>query len=652
MKGAIAKARAVIERIGPQLDGGQFSVKRIPNESLTVTAYIYGDGHDIVRALLLHRKVGEKKWMEDPFHEVDNDEWSGSFITGKPGMYEYTVVAWIDHALSWHHGFCKKAEAGEKLDLELRIGAELLRKIAKKSKGEDAAWLNTTADLFENEEQYVNAVIIAKSDRLEDLIESLPLRENETVGQILPLVVEREKAQFSTWYEFFPRSASPDPARTGTFKDCEALLPLIADWGFDTLYFPPIHPIGVSHRKGKNNSTTAHPGEPGSPWAIGSHLGGHKAINPELGTMADFEKLVKAAKKQGIEIALDIAYQCSPDHPYVKEHPQWFRWRPDGTVQYAENPPKKYQDVLPINFETEDWENLWNELKSVIEFWIGKGINIFRVDNPHTKPFIFWQWIMAEMRRDHPQVIFLSEAFTRPKIMARLAKVGFQQSYSYFTWRQTKAELEEYLTELTQTELRDYFRGNFWPNTPDILPFYIQKTEHAHSAARYVLAATLSSNYGMYGPVYELLENEPMPGKEEYFNSEKYEARHWDWHTVTPFRELMRKINRIRKENAAFHTTFNIQFCETDNENLIAYYKISQDKSNQVLTVVNLDPVNKQTGWVKLPETLMPAHEGHTLEMHDLMDDSHYRWNRQWNYVELDPQLISAHIFHITALPH
>jgi starch synthase (maltosyl-transferring) len=567
-------------------------------------------------------------------------------------MYEYTVVAWIDHALSWHHGFCKKAEAGEKLDLELRIGAELLRKIAKKSKGEDAAWLNTTADLFENEEQYVNAVIIAKSDRLEDLIESLPLRENETVGQILPLVVEREKAQFSTWYEFFPRSASPDPARTGTFKDCEALLPLIADWGFDTLYFPPIHPIGVSHRKGKNNSTTAHPGEPGSPWAIGSHLGGHKAINPELGTMADFEKLVKAAKKQGIEIALDIAYQCSPDHPYVKEHPQWFRWRPDGTVQYAENPPKKYQDVLPINFETEDWENLWNELKSVIEFWIGKGINIFRVDNPHTKPFIFWQWIMAEMRRDHPQVIFLSEAFTRPKIMARLAKVGFQQSYSYFTWRQTKAELEEYLTELTQTELRDYFRGNFWPNTPDILPFYIQKTEHAHSAARYVLAATLSSNYGMYGPVYELLENEPMPGKEEYFNSEKYEARHWDWHTVTPFRELMRKINRIRKENAAFHTTFNIQFCETDNENLIAYYKISQDKSNQVLTVVNLDPVNKQTGWVKLPETLMPAHEGHTLEMHDLMDDSHYRWNRQWNYVELDPQLISAHIFHITALPH
>jgi starch synthase (maltosyl-transferring) len=652
MKGAIAKARAVIERIGPQLDGGQFSVKRIPNESLTVTAHIYGDGHDIVRALLLHRKVGEKKWIEEPFHEVDNDEWSGSFLTGKPGMYEFTVVAWIDHALSWHHGFCKKAETGEKLDLELRIGAELLRKIAAQSKGEDAVWLKKTADLFENEEQYVNAVIIAKSERLEDLIESIPLRENETVGQILPLLVEREKAQFSTWYEFFPRSASPDPARTGTFKDCEALLPLIADWGFDTLYFPPIHPIGISHRKGKNNSTTAHPGEPGSPWAIGSHLGGHKAINPELGTMADFEKLVKAAKKQGIEIALDIAYQCSPDHPYVKEHPQWFRWRPDGTVQYAENPPKKYQDVLPINFETEDWENLWNELKSIIEFWIGKGINIFRVDNPHTKPFIFWQWIMAEMRRDHPQVIFLSEAFTRPKIMARLAKVGFQQSYSYFTWRQTKAELEEYLTDLTQTELRDYFRGNFWPNTPDILPFYIQKTEHAHSAARYVLAATLSSNYGMYGPVYELLENEPMPGKEEYFNSEKYEARHWDWHTATPFRELIRKINRIRKENAAFHTTFNIQFCETDNENLIAYYKISQDKSNQVLTVVNLDPVNKQTGWVKLPETLMPAHEGHTLEMHDLMDESHYRWNRQWNYVELDPRLISAHIFHITALPH
>ncbi|MFM2285313.1 MAG: hypothetical protein RLZZ543_810 [Bacteroidota bacterium] len=652
MKGTIAKARVVIENILPQIDGGTFPIKRISGEKVEVSAAIFGDGHDIVNARLLHRKVGEKKWSEEPMKEVENDLWTGYFTTAATGQYEYSVVAWVDHALSWHHGFEKKADAGEQLDVELRIGADLLQRMAKKAKGEEAAWLKTTAALFESEAHYAEAIAIARSQRLEDMLESLPLRENESFGQVLSLVVERKKAQFSSWYEFFPRSSSQDPSRTGTFNDCEALLPLIADWGFDTLYFPPIHPIGVSHRKGKNNSTTSQPGEPGSPWAIGSHLGGHKAINPELGTMSDFEKLVKAAKKHGIEIALDLAYQCSPDHPYVKEHPQWFRWRPDGTVQYAENPPKKYQDVLPINFENEDWENLWNELKSVIEFWISKGIQVFRVDNPHTKPFIFWQWIMSEMRRDYPDVLFLSEAFTRPKIMARLAKVGFQQSYSYFTWRQTKAELEEYLTELSQTELRDYFRANFWPNTPDILPYYIQKTGHAHSAARFVLAATLSSNYGMYGPVYELLENEPMPGKEEYFNSEKYEARHWDWHSSTPFRELMRKINRIRKENEAFHTTFNIRFCETDNEHLIAYYKPSTDGQNKVLTVVNLDPLNKQSGWVKLPEELMPAHEGHMLEMHDLMDDNHYRWNRQWNYVELDPRLMPAHIFRISALAH
>lgn len=652
MKGTIAKARVVIENIRPQIDGGAFPIKRISGEKVEVSADIFGDGHDIVNARLLHRKVGEKKWSEEPMKEVENDLWTGYFTTAATGQYEYSVVAWVDHALSWHHGFEKKADAGEKLDVELRIGADLLQRMAKKAKGEEAAWLKTTAALFESDTHYAEAIAIARSQRLEDMLESLPLRENESFGQVLSLVVERKKAQFSSWYEFFPRSSSQDPSRTGTFNDCEALLPLIADWGFDTLYFPPIHPIGVSHRKGKNNSTTSQPGEPGSPWAIGSHLGGHKAINPELGTMADFEKLVKAAKKHGIEIALDLAYQCSPDHPYVKEHPQWFRWRPDGTVQYAENPPKKYQDVLPINFENEDWENLWNELKSVIEFWISKGIQVFRVDNPHTKPFIFWQWIMSEMRRDYPDVLFLSEAFTRPKIMARLAKVGFQQSYSYFTWRQTKEELEEYLTELSQTELRDYFRANFWPNTPDILPYYIQKTGHAHSAARFVLAATLSSNYGMYGPVYELLENEPMPGKEEYFNSEKYEARHWDWHSSTPFRELMRKINRIRKENEAFHTTFNIRFCETDNDHLIAYFKPSTDGHNKVLTVVNLDPLNKQSGWVKLPEELMPAHEGHTLEMHDLMDDNHYRWNRQWNYVELDPRLMPAHIFRISELAH
>lgn len=645
MKASIAKARVVIERISPQIDQGEFAIKRVPNEEVVVTASVFGDGHDIVRALLLHKLKNDRKWTESQMIEISNDEWKGHFITSKPGEYEYAVTAWIDHALTWHHGFVKKVDAGENVSVELKIGAEFLRRIAKKSGVADKQFCLETAIILESEEHYTEAIAIAKGSRIEDLLEAIPLRDNESMSEVYPLVVERKKASFSTWYEFFPRSASPDPKRPGTFKDCIELLPHVAGLGFDTLYFPPIHPIGVSHRKGKNNSTTSKPGEPGSPWAIGSELGGHKSINPELGTIDDFRALVKAAKSKGIEIALDLAYQCSPDHPYVKEHPQWFKWRPDGTVQYAENPPKKYQDVLPINFENDDWKNLWDELKSVIEYWIGEGISIFRVDNPHTKPFIFWQWIMSEMRRDHPEVIFLSEAFTRPKIMARLAKVGFQQSYSYFTWRQTGAELKEYVEELTQTEYREYFRANFWPNTPDILPYYLQNTAHAHSAVRFVLAATLSSNYGMYAPVFELLVNEPMPGKEEYFNSEKYEAGHWDWNSPSKMRELIAKVNAIRNEYPAFHTTFNITFCNTDNENLLAYLK--KDESGDILTVVNMDPLHKQSGWVQLPLEHLNAHEGQSLELFDLIDHSRYTWNRQWNYIELDPRIMPAHIFKV-----
>ena len=647
MKVSNGTSRAVIEHISPQVDQGNYAIKRVPAEIIHVTAAIFGDGHDIVNARLLHRKVGEKKWQEERMHEVENDEWTGQFLTGEPGMYEYTISAWIDHPLTWHHGLVKKIDAGEQVHLELRIGAEFLRQIAKKAATNDKSYLLETAKVFETEAHYTEALAVAKGGRLEDLLEAISLRDNETIAKPLPLVVQRKKAEFSTWYEFFPRSASPDPARSGTFNDCMEVLPYVKRMGFDTLYFPPIHPVGIAHRKGKNNSTTSQPGEPGSPWAIGNDLGGHTGINPELGSLNDFKSLVKAAQKLDIDIALDIAFQCSPDHPYVKEHPQWFRWRPDGTVQYAENPPKKYQDVLPINFENDDWQALWNELKRVIEYWIDLGISIFRVDNPHTKPFSFWEWLMAEMRRDHPEVIFLSEAFTRPKIMARLAKVGFQQSYSYFTWRQTGAELREYVEELCQTELREYFRANFWPNTPDILPYYLQNTGHAHSAARFVLAATLSSNYGMYGPVYELLENEPMPGKEEYFNSEKYEARHWDWKTETPLRTLISKVNRIRHEHSAFHTTFNIRFCETDNEHLLAYLKTSTDGNSQVLTVVNLDPIHKHSGWINLPLSLFNAHEGQTMDLTDLLDHSTYRWNRQWNYVELDPRISPAHIFNI-----
>jgi starch synthase (maltosyl-transferring) len=648
MRATDATARAVIENIQPQIDCGKYAIKRVPGERVDISASVFGDGHDHVNAVLLHRKLGSKNWIESHFEELDNDEWFGHFLVTETGMYEYAVAAWIDHPLTWHHGIAKKAEAGEIIELELRIGAEYLRKIAKTSSAIDKKFLIDTAKLFETKSLYHEALVIAKSDRLIEMLEALPLRENVSYSNSYPLVVERQKAAFSNWYEFFPRSASPDKSRGGTFKDCIQVLSYVEELGFDTLYFPPIHPVGEAHRKGKNNSTTSHPGEPGSPWAIGSRLGGHKSINPELGTMADFKALVKAAKQKGIEIALDLAYQCSPDHPYVKEHPQWFKWRPDGTVQYAENPPKKYQDVLPLNFETDDWENLWNELKSIVEFWIDKGIRIFRVDNPHTKPFVFWEWLMAEMRKNHPDVIFLSEAFTRPKIMARLAKVGFQQSYSYFTWRKTSKDLKEYLHDLTQTEMRQYFRANFWPNTPDILPYYLQNTGHAHSAIRYSLASTLSSNYGMYGPVYEFLENEAMPAKEEYYNSEKYEIRHWNWDTSSEMHKLIKKVNQIRRDNPAFHTTFNIKFCETDNEQLLAYLKVTDDGSNCILTVVNLDPLHMQHGWVNIPTDFFDAHHGQSLELVDLMDDSNYHWNRQWNYVELDPRLMPMHIFKLT----
>lgn len=646
--GIMGKCRAVIENIYPAVEGGKLPIKRVSGERIEVKADIFADGHDIISAQLLHRKKGTTEWTTSEMTLQSNDEWKGFFYTGEEGMYEYAIKAWVDHDLTWLHGFEKKSEAGEKLDVELMIGLKYLREIESMVRDEDRHLVDNAIRLFSDTSNfYKEAVELATGPVFAHLLENYMLIHNATISHTLDLVVERKKAAFSAWYEFFPRSAAPEPGKHGTFKDCERIIPRLAELGYDTLYFPPIHPIGVSHRKGKNNSTTAQPGEPGSPWAIGSAEGGHKAIHPELGTIEDFVHLVQHAKNHGIEIAMDLAYQCAPDHPYVKEHPQWFKWRPDGTVQYAENPPKKYQDVLPINFENDDWKNLWKELKSIVEFWIDKGVNIFRVDNPHTKPFVFWEWLMDEMRREHPQVIFLSEAFTRPKIMARLAKVGFQQSYTYFTWRQTAHELRKYVEELTQTELREYFRPNFWPNTPDILPYYLQRTGHSHSAVRFVLAATLSSNYGMYGPVYELLENDPYPNKEEYHNSEKYEIRHWDWFQDTPMHKLIKKINHIRKENEAFHSTYNITFCETDNDNLLAYLKLTEDKRNIILTVVNMDPAHKQSGWVSLPLHLVDAHEGQEIKLFDLLDEATYRWNRQWNYVELDPRYLPAHIFKI-----
>ena len=456
MKKYEPRARVVIENVSPQVEGGKFPIKRIAGEAVYVTADMIADGHDVISARLMFRKTGTKKWLENPLNHTENDSWEGHFRVETEGEYEYAVVGWVDHAMTWFKGFQKKLAAADELGLDIRIGAEFLKEMLAVNKGSEKS---TIADLLSKLESgdYQLAVDAASSERMRNVLDNFPLRHFATTSASYPVQVDRLKASFSSWYEFFPRSASPDSNRPGTFKDCEPIINRLAQLGFDTVYFPPVHPVGVAHRKGKNNSTTALPNEPGSPWAIGAAEGGHTAINPVLGTLEEFVHLVNHAKSQGIEIAMDLAYQCSPDHPWVKEHPSWFKWRPDGTVQYAENPPKKYQDVLPIHFETDDWENLWHALKGVIEFWIDKGIKIFRVDNPHTKPFVFWEWVMAEMRRDHPEVLFLSEAFTRPKIMARLAKIGFHQSYSYFTWRKDKAELTEYLTQLTETELREYF---------------------------------------------------------------------------------------------------------------------------------------------------------------------------------------------------
>ena len=435
-----------------------------------------------------------------------------------------------------------------------------------------------------------------------------------------------------------------------TPADVEALLPRIAHLGFDVLYLPPIHPIGHSHRKGKNNSTTALESDPGSPWAIGNEKGGHKSIDPDLGTFDDFASLIEAAEKHGIEIALDMAFQCSPDHPYVKENPQWFKWRPDGSVQYAENPPKKYQDVLPFNFETGDWKNLWKELKSIFEFWIDKGVRIFRVDNPHTKPFPFWEWMMKELKSRNEDIIYLAEAFTRPRIMQRLGRLTFTQSYTYYTWRNNKWEIKDYVEELTQTEMKEYFRPNFWPNTPDINPWKLQSPNEAAYMMQLFMAATLSSNYGVYGPVYEFMEATPVPGKEEYLNSEKYEIRHWDWERETRITELMRDINVIRRNNKALQGTNNIEFCETQNDQLLAYYKWDDSESNRLLMVVNLDKDHPQSGLVRLPLERLGGAHGDKFVMLDLMTGNQYVWESEWNFVLLDPAHYPFHLFRIEKL--
>jgi starch synthase (maltosyl-transferring) len=642
------RKRVTIENVKPEINSGTFPIKRVIGEKVIVEADIFADGHDSVLALLLFKKHGDQKWKESPMRFIENDRWRGEFIVEEIGIYLYTFQGLVDHFKTWQKDLKKRFLAGQDISVDILIGVQHLEEASKRSSEPEKKKLKEFADLLRSEKDRDRVFALAMSEEVNDLMDIYLDRKLATFYEKeLPVVVDRKKALFSSWYEIFPRSCSSQPGRHGKFKDCEMLLSDIQKMGFDVLYFPPIHPIGRTNRKGKNNSLQVDPNDVGSPWAIGSEEGGHKAVHPELGTVEDFTELIDKAKEHGMEIAMDLAFQCSPDHPYIKEHPEWFRWRPDGSVQYAENPPKKYEDILPLNFETENWQELWNELKSIIIFWIEKGVRMFRMDNPHTKPFAFWEWLITGIKRDYPDVIFLSEAFTRPKVMYRLAKLGFTQSYTYFTWRNTKLEIMNYINELAQSDIREYFRPNFWPNTPDILPEHLQYGGRPAFMMRLVLAATLSSNYGIYGPAFELLIQEAISGKEEYIYSEKYEIKTWDWNKEGNLRDFIARVNTIRKENPALQATYNIQYYESDNDNLMFYGKATDDLSNIILMVVNLDPFHTHSGWLKVPINKFGIDPDQPYLVHDLLGDDKYIWQGERNYVEINPQICPAYIFRI-----
>ena len=637
------KKRVIIENVQPVVDSGRYAARRAVGERVDVSASIFADGHDHLRARVLYKKEGTGTWSEVGMKPSWNDEWWAAFYVTEKGNYRFKVEAWVDHFDTWFDGFRKKAEAKVDVKTELMEGVNFLRRFV-----ESDVSLKSLITTLDNRSNYEAAVGTIMSPAFADIVHHHSLVENQTATEEYVVKVEYGKVLFSTWYELFPRSASTQKGHRGTFKDVIKLLPRVAAMGFDVLYLPPIHPIGKLNRKGKNNNVRAAEGEPGSPWAIGSDEGGHKAVHPELGTLDGYRELISKAKEFGIDIALDIAFQCAPDHPYVKEHPDWFRQRPDGTIQYAENPPKKYQDIYPFNFESENWKALWEELKSVIVFWIEQGVTIFRVDNPHTKPIPFWEWAIDEVQRKYPDTIFLAEAFTKPKVMASLGKIGFNQSYTYFTWRVNKQEIIDYVNELVHTGSRNYFRPNFWPNTPDILPYHLQHQGENIFIIRYALAATLSSNYGMYGPAYEFYDNTPMEGKEEYHNSEKYEVKWHDWKATNRMTDIIAMVNRFRKENKALQTTWNTVFCHVENGQLLAYVKATDDLSNIILVVVNLDQHTQQSGYIQVPKNVLKLGDKINLKLRDLMTDEHYMWTQEWNFVSLNPHKMPFHLFQVS----
>ncbi|HEY6507474.1 MAG TPA: alpha-1,4-glucan--maltose-1-phosphate maltosyltransferase, partial [Vicinamibacterales bacterium] len=667
------RRRVVVERLLPEIDGGRFPIKRTVGQTVHVTAHVHADGHDVLFAVLKHRHQGDgvsSAWTEVAMEATGNDEWRAGFVVGHVGSHEYTVEAWVDHFLSWRRELAIKVRAGVDVSTELLEGATLVDAAADRcanaerilreaadapgrsgpaSHATDREHLEQTATVLRGDAELVVRTSAALDDRLLDLMVRHADRSlSSSYSRVLQAWADRELARFGAWYEMFPRSWGPSAARSATFDEAAEHLRNIAALGFDIVYLPPIHPIGTSFRKGRGNALVAGPADPGSPWAIGSPVGGHKAVEPGLGTLQDFDAFVAAAHRLGLEVALDLAFQCSPDHPYVRSHPEWFRHRPDGTIKYAENPPKKYQDIYPFDFESVAWRELWDELLSVVRFWIAHGVRIFRVDNPHTKPHGFWEWLIGEVRRDHPDIIFLAEAFTRPKVMGYLAKLGFTQSYSYFTWRNTKKDLEEYFTELTATEVREYFRPNLFANTPDILHAYLQDGGPAAFQARLVLAATLGATYGIYSG-FELCERRAVPGTEEYLDSEKYQIRHWDWEGPGHIKELVAAINRIRRENPALQFDDGLRFHPVDTEQIIAYSKQSPDGANRVLVVVNLDPHRMQHGWVRVDPLALGAPEGAPFTMEDLLTGNRFTWQGDRHYVRLDPAGLHIHVLRVAS---
>lgn len=647
-----SRSRVVIEGVLPEVDAGRFPIKRAIGEEVIVEADVFIDGHEALSCALLYRRKGAARWHETLMAPLVNDRWRAAFRVDELGRYEYTIVAWHDPFKGWQRDLRKRIEAKQDVTVDLVIGADLVSAAVPRARKQDRKTLEIVADKLRN--NAAEAVDVALDAKLAGAMTTYANRDTQTeYERVLEVIVDPVRARYSTWYELFPRSSAPgqtgtapDEKQHGTFKDVESWLPHIAAMGFDVLYFPPIHPIGTTYRKGKNNALAADKDDVGSPWAIGSAEGGHKAIHAQLGSLKDFQRLLKRSRDFGIEIALDIAFQAAPDHPYVVENEQWFRKRPDGTIQYAENPPKKYQDIYPFDFDTEDIKGLWTELRSVFDYWAQQGVRIFRVDNPHTKPFPFWEWCITSLKAAYPDLIFLSEAFTRPKVMYRLAKLGFTQSYTYFAWKQSKQELTDYFRELTQSPVKQFFRPNVWPNTPDILTEQFHTGDRSVFMQRLALAATLSANYGIYGPAYEHLQFVPRePGSEEYLHSEKYQIRSWDINNPDSLAPYITKLNHARRENPALQQDGTLRFHRIENDRILAYSK--QEGDNIVLCAVNLDPQWTQSGWVHCELENWGIGATEKFVVHDLLTDERFTWRGEWNYLELNPETRPAHVFRV-----